>query len=99
MFQEMIFAAVAADFEFGPQAIGGALFFGEATAFQNAMDVAVKVESPLIEVAGGDGDEAGAGGRHGDGIECGWLMVDIDFDLIGCCVVCRPHAASLRFSV
>ncbi len=39
-----------------------------AAAFQYPLYVAVEVEGPLIEIAGGNGDEAGgAASRHGDG--------------------------------
>lgn len=64
MFEEMIFGAIADYLKLGTQTICGTLLFCAATALQDALDIAIKVESPLVEIAGGDGDEAEAMGDH-----------------------------------
>ena len=64
----MVLAAVAAYLELRPKTVQRALLLRDEAAFQYPLYVAVEVEGPLIEIAGGDGDEAGgAASRHGDG--------------------------------
>jgi len=54
----VVFTAIPAYFQFRPETVGGVLILGDSTGGEDALDVAVEVEGPLVEVAGGECDEA-----------------------------------------
>ena len=60
-FQKVILAAVAAQFQLGTEAVGGTGVAGLGAGLQDPLEVAGKVQRPLVQVARGDGDD----GRRG----------------------------------
>ena len=65
------------DFEFGPSSDGGPAALCDLDALEDAVAVALPVQGPLVEGAGGDGDElhgGGAGGGAAAGVGGGLLL-------------------------
>ena len=78
-FQKVILAAVAAQFQLGTEAVGGTGLASERAGLQDPLDVAGKVQRPLVQVARGDGDD----GRRGVVVQEGC-----------CCRCCRSCCTS-----
>jgi hypothetical protein len=53
LFQKMVFASVAGDFEFWAQPIPRPFFFGDLNRCGDSLQVPLKIEGPLIEIACG----------------------------------------------
>jgi len=56
-FEVVIFAAVAADFEFGSEAVGCSFLPCFCAGLEDSVEVSIEVECPLVKVACCDGDE------------------------------------------
>ena len=52
-FQEMIFTAIASDFELGSKSDDSTRFFGSCYGFLNVLQVAIKIQCPLVQITGG----------------------------------------------
>ena len=59
--QKVILAAVAAQLQLGTKAVGGTGVAGLGAGLQDPLEVAGKVQRPLVQVARGNGDD----GRRG----------------------------------
>mmetsp|Transcript_20539 Transcript_20539/g.42892 ORF Transcript_20539/g.42892 Transcript_20539/m.42892 type:complete len:291 (-) Transcript_20539:16-888(-) len=66
-FQKVVFAAVAADLQLRPQAVRGAARLGHLARAEDALEVPLEVEGPLVQVAGGEGHEGGGGEGEAQG--------------------------------